>query len=284
MKQASSWKQTKKILIIVVGAFLCACAINFFLIPANVYASGVTGAAQLLSRIFTEFSPVSISTGFLLFVLNIPVAILGWLKIGKSFTMYSFLSVALTSVFLEILPIADQTTDIMLYAIFGGVLIAIGIGITLRVGASTGGLDIVAMVLSRINDQPVGRYFFTLNAIIIITAGFLFGWDKALYTLISVYASTMVIDAIHTSHEKLTALIVTKKADELQESIHSRLMRGITLLPATGAFSNEERSLMMTVITRYELYELEQIIEEVDSNAFTNIVQTTKVYGFFRKE
>ncbi len=284
MKQTVVWKRLKKIVIIILGALLSAVAINLFLIPANVYASGVTGAAQLIARMLTEFTSYSISTGSLLLILNIPVAILGWLKVGRSFTLYSFISVALTSLLLELIPVGAQATDTMLYAVFGGVVIAIGIGITLRVGASTGGLDIIAMVLSRMNDQPVGKYFFSLNAIIIITAGLLYGWDKALYTLISVYASKLVIDAIHTSNEKLTALIVTKKADTLKKAIHSRLVRGITVVPATGAFSNEQRALMMTVITRYELYELEHIVKEVDPNAFTNIVQTTKVYGFFRKE
>ena len=161
---------------------------------------------------------------------------------------------------------------------------AIGVGITLKMGASTGGLDIVAMVLSRMNDKPVGTYFFMLNAVIIVTAGAMYGWDKAMYTLVSVYASTRVIDAIHTRHQKLTAMIITRKTAELTEAIHARMVRGITLIPAKGAFSKEQREMMVIVITRYELYELEHIIKEVDPNAFTNIVQTASIFGYFRKD
>ncbi len=253
---------------------------NLFLIPANVYASGFTGTAQLLSSIFGG----NVSTGILLFLLNIPVTILGWIKVGKSFTLYSFISVALMSLFLEIIPIYQLSHDILLNAVFGGVIAALGIGLTLRVGASTGGLDIIAMVLSRMSDRPVGTYFFALNGIIILSAGFLFGWEKALYTLVTLYASTRVIDAIHTRHEKLTAMIVTKKYEELKNAIHSKLMRGITTVPAKGAFTNETKEMMIIVITRYELFELQQILKEVDPHAFTNIVQTTGIFGFFRKD
>jgi uncharacterized membrane-anchored protein YitT (DUF2179 family) len=217
-------------------------------------------------------------------LLNIPVAILGWLKVGKSFTIYSFLSVVLSSLFLTIIPIKQVSHDILLNAVFGGVILAIGVGITLKWGASTGGVDIIAMVLSRMKDKPVGPYMFVLNGIIIITAGFLYGWEKALYTLVTLYTSTRVIDAIHTRYAKLTALIITKNADDLKNAIQAKLVRGITLIPAKGAFSNEAREMLMIVITRYELFDLEQIIKEVDPNAFTNIIQTNNVYGFFRKE
>ncbi|MCM3662989.1 YitT family protein [Mesobacillus subterraneus] len=278
------WLETKKIIIVVIGAFLNAMSLNFFLIPANVYASGFTGIAQLVSSILGEFAPFNISTGILLLLLNIPVTILGWMKVGKSFTLYSFISVALSSLFLEILPVKEVSTDILLNAVFGGVIAALGVGLTLKWGASTGGMDIIAMVLSRMNDRPVGTYFFTLNGIIILTAGYIFGWENALYTLVSLYVSTRVIDAIHTRHEKLTAMIVTKKSDELKNAIHDKLVRGITLLPAKGAFSGEPKEMLVIVITRYELYDLERIIKEVDPHAFTNIVETAGIFGFFRRE
>ena len=247
------WLQSKKIVIVIAGAFLNALAINLFLVPANVYSSGFTGIAQLLSKVLSEQTPLNVSMGFLLLVLNIPVAILGWLKVGKSFTVYSFLSVVLSSLFLELIPITQVSKDILLNSVFGGVILAVGVGITLKWGASTGGLDIIAMVLSRMKDKPIGNYIFILNSFIIITAGFLYGWEKALYTIVSLYATTRVIDAIHTRHAKLTAMIITKKADELKTAIHSQLVRGITMIPAKGAFSNEPRDMLMIVITRYEL-------------------------------
>ncbi|MFW0779635.1 YitT family protein [Rossellomorea marisflavi] len=276
--------EAKKFFVVLVGAVLGAVAMNFFLIPANVYASGFTGMAQLLSSLLKEFTPFHLSTGILLFILNIPVTILGWMKVGRSFTIYSFVSVFLTSFFLEVIPVVELSPDILLNAVFGGVIAAVGVGLTLKYGASTGGMDIIAMILSRLKDRPVGTYFFIMNSIIIISAGFLYGWEKSLYTLVTLYVTTRVIDAIHTRHEKLTAMIVTKRTQELKDAIHAKLVRGITTVPAKGAFSGEDKEMLIIVISRYELYELEHTIKEVDPQAFTNIVQTTGVFGFFRKD
>ncbi|MEW4217834.1 YitT family protein [Rossellomorea marisflavi] len=276
--------EAKKFLVVLVGAVLGAVAMNFFLIPANVYASGFTGMAQLLSSLLKEFTPFHLSTGILLFILNIPVTILGWMKVGRSFTIYSFVSVFLTSFFLEVIPVVELSPDILLNAVFGGVIAAVGVGLTLKYGASTGGMDIIAMILSRLKDRPVGTYFFIMNSIIIISAGFLYGWEKSLYTLVTLYVTTRVIDAIHTRHEKLTAMIITKRTQELKDAIHAKLVRGITTVPAKGAFSVEDKEMLIIVISRYELYELEHTIKEVDPQAFTNIVQTTGVFGFFRKD
>ncbi|WP_010283421.1 YitT family protein [Bacillus timonensis] len=277
-------KEVKKIIIVMFGALLNAAALNLFLIPADVYSSGFTGVSQLLFRILGDYTPLHVSTGVILLLLNIPVAILGWKKVGKSFTLYSFISVTLTSLFLSIIPLEHISDDILLNAVFGAVIQAIGIGLTLKWGASTGGLDIIALVLSRSKDKPIGTYIFTLNGLIILTAGFLFGWEKALYTLVALYVLTKVIDMVHTSHVKVTAMIVTKRADELKKAIHSKLVRGITMIPAKGAFSSDTKDMLMIVLTRYELYDLERIIKDVDPQAFTNIVQTIGVYGLFRKE
>lgn len=276
--------EARRITIVIFGALLNAIALNFFLIGANVYASGFTGAAQLASSVFNDFLGIGISTGVLLFLFNIPVAILGWFKVGKGFTVYSGISVVFTTFFLTVLPIIHISEDIILNAVIGGVIAGTGVGITLKLGASTGGMDIVAMVLSRMKDKPIGTYFLLLNAIIIALAGFLYEPENALYTLVTLYVTTRVIDALHTRHEKVTAMIITHKADELQQAIHETMVRGITILPAKGAYTKEDKNMMYLVITRYELYDLERIIGEVDPNAFTNIVQTTGIFGFFRRD
>lgn len=278
------WLETKKLFVVLVGAVLTASGLNLFLIPANVYSSGFTGIAQLLSSVLTQYTPFSFSTGILLFLLNVPVTILGWMKVGKSFTIYSFVSVAATTLFLEIIPVYSLSEDILLNAVFGGVISAVGVGFTLKWGASTGGVDIIAMVLSRMKDKPVGTYIFALNAVIIIMAGLLYGWEKALYTLVTLYVTTRIIDTIHTRHEKVTAMIITNKADELTKAIHERLVRGITSIPAKGSYSKEQKEMLIIVITRYELFDLERIIRTVDPKAFTNIVETAGIFGFFRKD
>ncbi|OZU87976.1 hypothetical protein CIL03_14840 [Virgibacillus indicus] len=276
--------EARRIIVVIFGALLNAISLNFFLIGANVYASGFTGAAQLISSVFNDFIGIGVSTGILLFLLNIPVLLLGWFKVGRGFTVYSIISVIATTIFLEVIPIISVSDDIILNAVFGGLISGVGVGVTLKLGASTGGMDIVAMVLSRLNDKPLGTYFLSLNAVIIAFAGILYEPENALYTLLTLYVTTRVIDAIHTRHEKVTAMIVTRKADELQEAIHKTMVRGITIIPAKGAYTKEDKNMMYLVVTRYELYDLERIIGEVDPNAFANIVETAGIFGFFRKD
>lgn len=276
--------EAKRIAVVILGSLLLAVSLNFFLINANVYASGFAGAAQLTSSVFNDFFGIGVGTGILLFLFNIPVLILGWFKVGKGFTIYSIISVICATIFLEILPVLSISDDIILNAVVGGVIGGVGIGISLKLGASTGGMDIVAMVLSRLRDKPIGTYFLLLNGVIIVLAGFLYEPENALYTMLALYVTTYVIDMIHTRHEKVTAMIITRKAEELQQAIHSKMVRGITILPAKGAYSKEDKNMLYLVITRYELYDLETIISEIDPNAFTNIVQTAGIFGFFRKD
>ncbi|GKV54125.1 UPF0750 membrane protein YitT [Sporosarcina sp. NCCP-2222] len=276
--------EAKRIIVVIFGSLLLAISLNFFLINANVYASGFSGAAQLVSSILKDHFDISVSTGILLLLFNIPVFILGWFKVGRGFTIYSIVSVLFATLFLELLPVLSLSDDIILNAVFGGVIVGVGVGLSLKLGASTGGMDIVAMVLSRLQDKPIGTYFLLLNGVIIVLAGFLYEPENALYTMIALYVTTAVIDMLHTRHEKVTAMIITRKADELQKAIHDKMVRGITILPAKGAYSKEDKNMMYLVITRYELYDLEKIIKEVDPKAFTNVVQTVGIFGFFRKD
>ncbi len=276
--------EAKRIMVVIFGSLLLAISLNFFLINANVYASGFAGAAQLVSSVLNDFSGISVSTGTLILLFNIPVFILGWLKVGRGFTIYSIVSVIFVTIFMKILPVVSVSDDIILNAVAGGVIGGIGVGLSLKLGASTGGMDIVAMVLARLKDRPIGTYFLLLNAVIIVLAGILYEPENALYTMLALYITTSVIDTIHTRHEKLTAMIITHNADALQTAIHQKMVRGITILPAKGAYSKEDKSMLYLVITRYELYDLETIIQEVDPQAFTNIVQTVGLFGFFRRD
>lgn len=278
------FEMMQKLIIVMISGILGAIGMNLFLIPANVYASGFTGVAQLISRVLQDYAHLPISTGTLYILLNIPVVLIAWKQVGKSFTLFSFLSVVFTTLFLELIPVRSVSDNIILNAIFGGVIVSIGTGLALKWGASTGGLDIVAMIVSHKKGKPIGTYFLMFNSVIILSAGALFGWEKALYTLLSLYASTRVIDAIHTRYVKLTAFIITKQGQELRKAIQSQLVRGITTIPATGAYTNEKKEVLMIVFSRYELYELTKIINSVDPGAFTNVVHTESVFGLFRKE
>ncbi|MCZ2492643.1 YitT family protein [Dellaglioa carnosa] len=272
---------SKRLGMIGFSGLLIALALNFFLIPGNIFGAGTNGIAQLISAIFNDLFHIKIGTGYLIMLINIPIGILGWYKIGRTFTYYSILTVAVTTIFTIILPVHQLSTNPLMAALFGGVITGAGVGFALKYGFSTGGMDIIALVLTKTTGRTVGSLMLLTNMIIILTAGFYFSWESALYTIISNYAMSRVVDSIHTSHEKLTAFVVTKKADVIISTLQKSLIRGITVIDSKGAFSNENSKVLMLVITRYELYNLKMRIREVDPNAFINLVNTADIEGNF---
>ncbi|WP_332237531.1 YitT family protein [Sporolactobacillus sp. KGMB 08714] len=275
----------KKLLIAVCSAFLCALSMNFFLIPAKVYASGINGAAQLMTDVLRDYFHLSLSIGALVLLLNLPIALLGWFRVGKSFTFFSFVTVLFTSLFLSAIPVYPLSHDLLLNAIFGGIISAVGVGIALKYGISTGGLDIIAIYLTRKNrNASSGKYFLILNGIIIVVAGAVYEWQYALYTLISRFVNSYVIDMIHTKYQKLTVITVTEQADKLVSAIQDQFDRGATVIPSYGGFTKKKHYSVMIVISHYELYQMEQLIKRVDPNSFTDILETNKIIGVFHTE
>lgn len=266
-----------KILAIIIGSIIVGVAYNMFLIPHKILSSGLSGIAIMLGII----SPFN--TGILNFLLNLPLLILGVLKLGKQFISYTILSVVVLSISLYVIPIHAISTEPILSSLFGGVLTGAGIGIIFRASGSSGGFDIIAMLLQKKNDFPLGTLLSAMNAVVVVISGFVFGWDAALNTLVAIYATGKVIDTIHTNHIKLTLMIVTNKGDELKTKLLANLYRGITMMDGQGVYTGQERKILMTVITRYQLTEVKGLINEVDPDAFVNITETTEVVGMFHR-
>ena len=223
-------------------------------------------------------------TGILIFLINIPIMILGWVKLGKQNTIYSILTVFSVSFFTTIIPQTTITDNQLMNSLMGGVLLGMAVGLCLKFGFTTGGLDIVSLVLSKTTGKTVGSFMMLINMLIVIFAGIFYNLASALYTIICIFAMTQVIDLIHTSHQKLTAFITTSKAEEVKQSILKDLVRGFTLMPSVGGYSGQDTMTIMIVISRYELYDLEQAVYTVDENAFVNIVPTQTVLGRFYNE
>ncbi|MGG5358364.1 YitT family protein [Enterococcus sp. DIV0213j] len=274
----------KKIAVIFLTGITAAVALNYFLIPANVFSAGMNGVAQIISSLIYEWFHFKTDTGVFIFILNIPVFILGFVKLGKRSTILSFINVLVVSVMTTVIPTGQVTDNILMNALVGGVLLGVGVAFSLKMGFTTGGMDIISLVLSQTTGKTVGNYMFMLNGLIVVVAGILFNWESALYTIISIYAMTQVVDTIHTSHQKVTAMIVTVKPDEIAYALSEKLVRGMTLLPSIGGYSKQEGKMIMMVITRYELYDLEQVVREIDENAFVNITPTQSVFGRFANE
>lgn len=271
-------KRTADLLITLLGAALIAAGLNLFLIPHGLLSGGISGIAMIVGYV----TPINIGLLYLLF--NLPVMLWGLLVLGKRFITLSVISIGLTVWFMQLIPEKAVTPDEpLIAAIFGGVLVAMGSGITLRIGGSSGGFDIVGSILTRKSDFPLGTLLFGLNGLVVLALAYSQGeWTSALISMLSIYISGKVVDMIHIRHVKVTLFIITRNKDLLLEKM-LKLPRGVTLLKAEGAFSHQENDMLMTVTTRYELAELRKIIKEADPTAFVNIVETVGVLGQFRR-
>lgn len=277
------YQMITRFVIVIFTGIISAIAVNDFLVPGDVFAAGVTGVAQLLEGLFS-FLHIPMKTGILIFLINIPIMILGWVKLGKQNTIYSILTVFSVSFFTTIIPQTTITDNQLMNSLMGGVLLGMAVGLCLKFGFTTGGLDIVSLVLSKTTGKTVGSFMMLINMLIVIFAGIFYNLASALYTIICIFAMTQVIDLIHTSHQKLTAFITTSKSEEVKQSILKDLVRGFTLMPSVGGYSGQDTMTIMIVISRYELYDLEQAVYTVDENAFVNIVPTQTVLGRFYNE
>ncbi|WP_235956369.1 YitT family protein [Ruoffia halotolerans] len=267
--------------IILFSALCFAVSLNMFLIPGDIYSGGVTGISQLITYSLKQFTPFGniIQTGTLNFLLNIPLLILSYMKLGRRFTILTVVVVAIMTGFTLIIPVQQVSANPLLNGIVAGALNGLGGGLTIKFGMSAGGIDIIALVINRLVQINVGSLSLLINSVVIVGAGILYSWEFALYTLISMYVTSRVVNSIHTNEQRLTAFIVTDKEDEVVKSIYDRIHRGITILDGRGGYSKKTRNTLMIVINRYELYDLEMAIGEADIHAFVNIIQSTRVNG-----
>lgn len=258
------------------AAILLAAGFNMFLIPHQLLSGGLSGISMMIGY-FTGWS-----IPLLYFLINLPVLIWGWIAVGRRFVVLSIVSVLLTTWLMQIIPQSSLNSDPIIGAVFGGVLIGLGSGFSLRTGGSTGGFDIIGSILTQRFDFPLGMLLFALNGIVIMALGLMLGWDVALCSMLSIFIAGKVVDAIHIRHVKVTAFIVTTCRKELTERLLV-LPRGVTLIKTEGAYSHTPHDMLMTVTTRYELAQLRKIVKETDPKAFVNIVETAEVIGQFRK-
>lgn len=263
-------------LLMAICSGLIACGFQLFLIPLGLLSGGVSGVAMVIGYV------TGLNIGWLYFALNIPILIWGYLALGRRFIYYSIVSVVCVSLAMQLIPASMLTDEPLLASVFGGVLVGTGTAVMLRYGGSSGGFDIVASIISRYRDLPVGILIFILNALVVLSLIFYNrNWDAALYSMLSIFVTGRVIDAVHTPHRKVTAFIVTNRTDELAARL-LQIPRGVTIIKTRGAFTSAERDMLMTVTTRYELAELRKMIRSLDPKAFVNVVQTVDVIGEFR--
>lgn len=260
---------------------LVSIAMNFFWEPGHIYSSGITGLAQLIETL-TKNGPVQLSTALMLFVLNIPLFVLGWRQIGHRFTLFTILAVFCSSVMIKAINPVPLTKDPIICAIFGATINGFGTGLALKNGISTGGLDILGLTIRKHTGKSIGTINLIFNFFIILAAGAVFGWPYAFYSALSIFINARVMDMVYTKQQKMQVMIVTTKPKSVIDCIQNRMRRGITIVHgAEGAYKHDEKTILFTVISRYEQPELRRAMIESDPAAFVSIADNVHIMGRF---
>lgn len=269
----------------VVYAFLAAIAVNFFYQPGHIYSSGATGFAQILTTLSDRVVGFTVPVSITLFLINVPLFFLAWFKIGHKFTIFTFITVFLTSFFIHIIPQTTLTKDPIICAIFGGAIMGVGIGFALKNGLSSGGLDILSIVIRKRTGSSVGSISIIFNVMIMLMAGILFSWQYMFYSALAIFMSGKLTDALYTKQRKMQVMIVTKCPERVINSIQDHMRRGITIInEAEGAYKHDKQTVLFTVVTRFELPLLETIMRENDPDAFVSISENVRIMGRFYEE
>lgn len=269
------WQELKRFIGVAVGACGVALSLNYFILPNRIVDGGVTGIAILLHYL------LGLSTGWLVLVLNIPVFLLGFRLMGKRFLLLSIWGVLVLSLALELSTgVRPVTQDLLLAALFGGLLTGVGMGIIFRFQGSLGGTDIVALILNSKFSFSVGQVLLGIDAVIFTVAAFLFKPELAMYAIIYMFVATRVVDFVQEglSHTK-AAIIISNQPDKIARDIMTILERGVTFLNGSGAYSGEDKKIIYCVVTRAELARVKEIIRENDPGAFVALSETPEVLG-----
>ena len=266
----SSWPTIRDYTLILIGTLVQAVSLRLFMVPAGLASGGISGISQLINH-FTGW-PI----GLMVFIGNIPLFLLGWRLLGgRRFALRTLVAVLAYSLFTEAVlwlpffPRNGITNDLVLNSLYGAVVSGIGYGLVYRAQGTSGGSDILARILNRWRSIPMTQSYLMTDTLVILAAGFVFGWQKALYALIVLYVSGLVVDStIEGAGTVRTALIITDSCKEVADRILAEMERGVTILNGTGAYTGEPRPALYCVVTRSEVQQLKTIVHEADANAF----------------
>lgn len=270
----------QRVLLLILGSILASVGLEIFLIPNNIIDGGMTGISIIASHL------TGLPLGIFIFVLNLPFFIVGYKQIGKTFALSTLFSVTCLSIGVSILhPVPGITHDILLATVFGGIILGIGVGLIIRNGGSLDGTEIIAIILDKRTSFSIGEIVMFFNLFILGGSGFVFGWDRAMYSLIAYFIAFKVIDTtVEGLDESKSVIIISEKNAEISEAIMSRLGRGITFLEGKGAYKGSSTNVIYVVVSRLEIAKLKNIVHGFDEDALVTIASVEVSGKKYRKK
>lgn len=274
MQRTGILKNVWDYFLMTMGAVIAAFAIEEFLVPCTILDGGVVGIGIMVNQL------TGISLSLLTILINIPFLLFGSRRLGKMFIFKSGYSMVVFSVFLGIFEeFHNATSEYLLAVCFGGVLLGIGVGLVIRYGGCLDGTETVAILLNRRFELPVGQIVLAFNILIFAVAAVLFGFDRAMYSLLTYFIASKVIDLVENGMDQTkAAVIITNDAKEISEQIYRRLGRTVTIVEGEGLVSGKKK-ILYCVLTRLEVFELKNLISGIDSSAFITISDVAEIIG-----
>jgi uncharacterized membrane-anchored protein YitT (DUF2179 family) len=265
----------QRAILIPIGALLMATGLEIFLVPNHVIDGGITGISIMLSSI------TGLELGIFLFLLNLPFVYLGYKQIGKTFAISTVCAIIVLSIFATLFhPVPAFTDDILLATIFGGIFLGVGVGLVIRNGGALDGTEILAIVINKKTPFSVGEIVMFMNFFILGAAGFVYSWDRAMYSILAYVVAAKAIDIVVAGLEESKSVwIISDDAREIGDVINARLGRGVTYLHGEGAFTGDDKKVIFCIINRLEESKLTTIVEDIDPSAFLAIADITEVRG-----
>lgn len=271
----------RRLLVITLAAVIMALNINTFVHTGGLYPGGVSGLTLLIQRSAQMFFGVSLPYTLINLLLNAGPIYIGFWFIGKKLTLYTIYMLIVSSVLTDMMPAHVVTQDVLLIAVFGGMINGTVISLCLLSNANTGGTDFIALYLSKRSGMDSFNVILGVNVVILSAAGFLFGWDKAMYSIIFQFASTQVLHVLYRKYQQITLFIVTDFPADICRAITDVSRHGATVLHGEGAYEHTERAVVYSVVSAAEEKAVLAAIRRVDPKAFINLMRTQQIRGRF---
>ncbi len=274
-------KDLYRIPVLVLVSLILALNINTFINTGGLYPGGFAGISILLQRVFDRFFGIAVPYSAINLAINLVPAYIAFRYVGKKFTVFSVLVIVLSSVYTDLIPHMAVTYDTLLVSIFGGIINAFAMGLALRMNASCGGTDFLAIYFSQKKGIDTWNFVLGLNVVILTCAGLVFGWDKALYSVIYQFTSTQALKLFYRKYQKVTLFVVTNLPGQVCDVIRQVGNHSATILDGEGAYAHEGRKVVYSVVAAEECREMLRRIEQTDPHAFVNEIRTNQVSGNF---
>lgn len=265
-----------KMFFLTLGPCIAAFALEVFLVPNNIIDGGIVGISIILSYL------TKINLGLLIFLINIPFFLLAFNKIGKKFVIQTFYAIGMLSLAVNFLTIhhLPVTHDLLLSTVFGGIILGTGVGLVLKHEGSLDGTEIMSLVLSKKFGFSIGEWIMAFNIFIYGASGLVFGWNKAMYAVLTYFIAFRVIDVVLEGLNSAKSIrIISDKSYEIGQELLEKLNIGVTYLKGIGAYSGTEKTIVFCVVSRLEMAKMKEIIKEIDPHAFISVVDVHEAYG-----